>query len=162
MLRPDPVWLVVLLCVGCVTGTMEMRNYGDMRPSAVVKAAFEGYVVDGVLEYYVSGPEAAPTGLMGIERSHTLESELWSHIDDPAQAMKGLVRAMQSMAAEYGLSLYGFDIRDDRGNDIGDWYSTLEGRMPVKIGGERSVSVYPPPNDIYERIKMRHFTVEDD
>jgi len=162
MLRPDPVWLLLLLCIGCVAGTMEVRHFGDMRPSAAVRAAFEGYAVDGTLTYYVSGPEAGPTGLMGINGSHALDSELWRPVDDPEQAMKGLVCAMQSKAAEYGLSLYGFDIRDDGGNDIGDWYSILGGRMPVKMAGEGRVMVYPPPNDIYERIRLRPFGREDD
>lgn len=161
MLKFDPRLLVILLCIGCAAGTMQMEHYGDMKPSAAVKAAFEGYVMDDTLVYYFTGPDAGPTGLMGIEQSHALESQVWRRIGEPQQALKGLIRNMQSKADEYGLSLYGFDIRDDEGNDIGDWYSILDGRMPVKITGEKRVMVYPPSNDLYERVRYKLFGTED-
>jgi len=153
---------IVLSCAGCGAGDLRIENYGDMKPNRAVTVSFETYQTNSKLKYYMSGPLTAPTGLMGIEKEYILESELWRGIDDPLHALKGLVRGMRSKAAEYNLTLYGFDIRDNRGNDIGDWYSILDGRMPVKITGEKRVMVYPPPNDIYERVRFRRFDTEDD
>lgn len=161
MLRLDPrriclfLCMLVLSCAGCVAGDLRIENYGDMKPNAIVTELFEAYNIDSKLEYYISGPETGPTGMMGIEKGYTLETKLWRRVDDPSNALKGLVRGMQSKASEYGFKLYGFDIRDDRGNDIGDWYSILDGRMPVKITGEKRLMVYPPPNDVYERVRFR-------
>jgi hypothetical protein len=158
MLRPDPKVFTVLLialsifCIGCIGGDVRLRGYGDMHPKAAVAALFEAYQRDDRLDYYMSGPETAPTALMGIDRRYRLESALWRRIDDPAPVLKELVTGMQSKAAEYNRTLFGFDIRDTEGRDIGDWYSVLHSRMPVKLLGEKGVMVYPPPNDIYERI----------
>lgn len=153
---------IVLSFAGCVAGDLCFENYGDIKPDSAVTVSFETYQTNTNLNYYMSGTDAAPRGLMGIEKGYTLETELWQRVDDPLHALKELVRGMQSKAAEYNLTLYGFDIRDNRGNDIGDWYSILDGRMPVKITGEKRVMVYPPPNDIYERVRFRRFGTDDD
>ncbi len=162
MLRPDPRWILVLLFVGCVAGDLQIQNYGDMRPNSAVMKTFETYQADSNLVYYMSGPDTGPTGLMGIEKGYVLETKLWRRVEDPLPPFRELVRGMQSKALEYGLSLHGFDIRDDRGNDIGDWYSILDGRMPVKMVGEKRVMVYPPPSDIYEINRLRRFGIDED
>jgi len=168
MLRPDPkcMWLflsfIVLSFAGCVAGDLRIENYGDMKPNGAVTKAFKTYQINTNLNYYMSGTDAAPRGLMGIEKGYILESRLWKKVDVTPQKIKELVKGMKSKASEYSLMLYGFDIIDNKGNDIGDWYSILDGRMPVKITGEKRVMVYPPPNDIYERVRFRPFSKDDD
>jgi len=161
--RSKLIWLslslVLLLSSGC--GTFSLKNYGDMRPKSAVMASFENYEAIPNLEYYISGPDSGPTALIGIDKSYVFEDELWRRIDDPANALKEVVRNMQWKASEYNLNLFGFDIRDNQGKDIGDWYAILDSMMPVKIIGEKHVTVYPPPNDIYERYRFRIHDTDD-
>jgi len=151
--------LALMLSAGC--GAFSLKNYGDMRPNGSVMASFENYeAIDG-LEYYFSGPDSGPTALIGIDKTYIFENELWHRIDDPASELKEIVRNMKWRASEYALDLFGFDIRDNQGNDIGDWYAILDSMMPVKMTGEKHVTVYPPPNDIYERYRLKIHEIDD-
>jgi hypothetical protein len=165
MLDPDFgffLCFLILLFAGCIGGDVRLENYGDMIPRAEVEKSFENYYVDDELDYYVSGPSSAPMGLMGIVKDYTLDTTLWRKVEDPFHTLKELVRNMQAYAADYNLTLHGFDIRNHRGEDIGNWYSVLDGRMPVKITGDNQVSIYPPPADFYERKKFERFDTDDD
>ncbi|MEA1970713.1 MAG: hypothetical protein U9N37_03725 [Thermodesulfobacteriota bacterium] len=69
--------------------------------------------------------------------------------------LKCLVQNMQSRAWEYGSIMHGFDILNDEGNDIGDWYSILLAGMTVKMDGEDRVIIYTPPLDTYKKYKIK-------
>jgi hypothetical protein len=51
--------------------------------------------------------------------------------------------------AERTLMLHGFDIFENRGRKMGDWFSIMGLIMTVEITGERRVIVYTPPIDTY-------------
>lgn len=164
-LRPGLRFLLcflILFFAGCIGGDVRLENYGDMIPSAEVKESFESYYVDDRLDYYVSGSSSAPIGLMGIVKDYTLDTKLWRKVEDPLHTLKELIRNMQTHAADYNLRLHGFDIRNHRGEDIGNWYSILGGRMPVKITRDKRVSIYPPPADSYERKRFERLDRGDD
>jgi hypothetical protein len=124
-------------------------SYGKIRPSREVTAAYECFRVDPNLNYYISGSDAYPNAVIGIDKAWTLESDLWKKKDLDSQGMKELVQNMQAKSAELILTLHGFDIFDNRGRKIGDWFSIMGVIMTVEITGERSVIVYTPPIDTY-------------
>jgi hypothetical protein len=126
-------------------------RYGNIRPSRDVTTAYECFSIDSNRNYYISGPETYPSAIIGIDKTWTLESDLWKKKDLSAQSMKELVRNMQSKSAEQNSMLHGFDICDNRGRKIGDWFSVMGLITTVEITGERKVIVYTPPIDTYRQ-----------
>jgi len=124
-------------------------SYGKIRPSREVTTAYECFRVDPNLNYYISGSDTYPNAIIGIDKTWTLESDLWKKKDLIAQSMKELVQNMQSKSMEQFSMLHGFDIFDNRGRKIGNWFSIMGLTMIVEIAGERRVIVYTPPIDTY-------------
>ena len=51
--------------------------------------------------------------------------------------------------------LYGFDILDNRGNDIGDRYSILSLTTTVRILDGNKIAISTPPIDTYEGFRIK-------
>ena len=148
----------ILIAVGIITIALITiviwragGRYGKISPSRDVTAAYECFSVDPNLNYDISGSDTYPNAIIGIDKAWTLESDLWKRRDLSSQSMKELVQNMQTKAWEQNILLHGFDILDDRGRKIGDWYSVMGSGMTVEIKGERSVIVYTPPIDTYRQ-----------
>ena len=146
----------ILIVAGCVVIALLTiviwragARYGKIRPSREVTAAYECFRVDPNLNYYISGSDTYPNAIIGIDKTWTLESDLWKKKDFIAQSMKELVQNMQSKSAEQTLMLHGFVIFDNRGRKIGDRFSIMGITMTVEITGERRVVVSTPPIDTY-------------
>lgn len=122
-------------------------QYGQFIPSQYVTKAYESFSVDPNLNYYISGSDTYPNALIGINKTWTLESDLWKRMDLSSQSMKELVQNMQMKAMDQGSALHGFDIIDNRGEKIGNWLSVMGLVMIAKITGEKRVVVYTPPID---------------
>jgi hypothetical protein len=125
------------------------ERYGKIRPSGDITEAYDRFRVDPNLNYYISGSEIYPNAIIGIDKAWTLESDLWKKKDLSSQDMKELVQNMQAKSAERILTLHGFDIFDNRGRKIGDWFSIMGVIMTVEITGEKKVIVHTPPIDTY-------------
>jgi hypothetical protein len=146
----------ILIAVGCIVIALITiftwragASYGKIRPSREVSAAYESFRVGPNLNYYISGSDTYPNAIIGIDKAWTLESDLWKKKDFISQSMKELVQNMQSKSAGQSLTLHGFDIFDNRGRKIGDWFSIMGLTTTVEITGERRVVVYTPPIDTY-------------
>jgi hypothetical protein len=124
-------------------------RYGKISPSREATAAYERFQVAPGQNYYISGSDLYPNAIMGIDKSWTLESDLWKEKALDSQGMKILVQNMQSKSMEQNRILHGFDIFDNRGEKIGDWFSVLGISTTVKITGERTAVVHTPPIDTY-------------
>jgi hypothetical protein len=124
-------------------------RYGKIRPSRDVTEAYDRFRVDPNLNYYISGSAVYPNAIIGIDKAWTLEPGLWKKNDLSSQDMKELVQNMRAKSAERTLTLHGFDIFDNRGRKIGDWFSIMGLIMTVEITGEKRVIVYTPPVDTY-------------
>ncbi|MBN2515764.1 MAG: hypothetical protein JXC33_06990 [Deltaproteobacteria bacterium] len=160
----------LFLFSGCAGMYVNTKGYGTIRPNKAVTQAFESYAVKPDHVYYVSGSESHPTAIIAIDKRYTLETDLWKRrVVDPDKAsypkdapyplgikftLRYYVDGMQHMAhSEQYFSLTGFDILDDKGNDIGDWYSLLNAKTVIRMLGENRVSATPPPIDLYERFE---------
>jgi hypothetical protein len=107
-------------------------------------------VVNTDLNYYITGSDICPNAIIGVDKEYTLVSDLWKKTEFTACTLKELVQFMKDEAFQYHEELFGFDILDDKGNDIGDWYSILSARTSVKMIGDKKVIIYTPPLDIYK------------
>ena len=125
-------------------------RYGNISPTGNVSDAFSCFEIDLNLNYYTSGSDIHPNAIIGIDKAWTLESDLWKKKDLEPQSMKDLVQGMQAKAAECILTLHGFDIFDDRGMKIGNWFSIMGVTTSVEVMGEKRVTIDAPPIDTYQ------------
>lgn len=123
--------------------------YGKLRPSSEATVAYESFWVDSGRNYYSSGPDLYPNAIMGMNKSRAVVSDLWKKQDLTAEGMKRLVENMRARAMEQGASLHGFDILDEKGVKIGDWFSIPGLNIMIRTEGENRVVVSTPPLDIY-------------
>ncbi|MEA1935855.1 MAG: hypothetical protein U9M96_03415 [Thermodesulfobacteriota bacterium] len=131
-------------CAGLISG-----EYGTIAPNRDVTESFENYQIDPDFNYYISGSDVYPNAVIGIDRSYTLNSKLWKKVEFTPETLKDLVGDMKAKVSELNEILHGFNILDDKGNKIGDWYSILSARTTVKIE-DHSVIIITPDIDTYK------------
>ena len=127
------------------------KDYGTIVPNKEVTQAFEIYQIDPDLNYYISGPDMFPNAIMGLNKAYTLDNDLWKKIEMTPEVFRNLVGNMQTRASELSRFQHGFAILDDKGRQIGIWYSPLDAGAVIKIQDERTVIIHTPPLDLYER-----------
>ena len=140
----------IMSSAGC---TALFKNYGTIALNDEVKNAFENYRIDPDLNYYFSGSESYPTALIGLNKSYTLDSEFWRKIEVTPAVLRNLVSSMQKKAESLSRFQYGFAILDDKGRQIGIWYSILDVRTFVKMEDEKTVIINTPPQNTYEQFE---------
>ena len=126
-------------------------RYGKLRPSSEASAAYAAFRVDPAREYYISGPDAWPNAILGIDRAWVLEPGLWKKTAMTPEAMKSYVQGMQARAGERLATLHGFAVLDGKGGMIGDWYSVMGLVIVVRVTGDRRVEITTPPVDTVTR-----------
>ena len=145
--------LITVLAVAAILVIAYWRfvggRYGKLRPSREATVAYESFRVDSGRNYYLSGPDLYPNAIMGIDKSRMVVSDLWKKQDLSAEEMKRLVENMRNRALEQGVMLHGFDILNEKGVKIGDWFSIPGLNIMIRTEGENRVVVSTPPLDIY-------------
>jgi hypothetical protein len=141
--------ILIIVLAGLILAVWRFSSgrYGKLRPSREATNAYESFRVDPARTYYSSGSYIYPNALMGIDKSWVLESDLWKKRELTGEGMKELVLNMQSRAQEQMAMLHGFEMIDDKGGKIGDWFSILGLNIMVKVTGEKRVVVTTPPTN---------------
>ena len=145
--------LLMFSCLGCAG--LFSGKYGTILPNTNAAKAFESFQISADLNYYISGSDEYPNALMGLNKKYTLDSEFWKKIDPSPKSFRELVLQMQFRSRQIGEYQYGFAIFDDKGNQIGIWYSILLARAPVLMKGDRHVEIYTPDIDTYIKHESR-------
>jgi len=140
-------FLSLLPASGC-TGT-HVKNYGRIIPDRNATLAFEKYQINTQFNYYISGSDVYPNAFIGLDKSYTLDSDLWKKVEMTPKKFRELVQDMQSKALSIGQSQYGFAMFDNKGNKIGIWYSILSVKTFLKMKDERTVIITTPDIDTY-------------
>jgi hypothetical protein len=143
------ILLATMLEVGC--GVALFRDYGKTLPSGDVTGAFVRHEIDPDLNYYISGSDLYPNAILGLKKTHVLESGLWKRVELTSESLRTLVTDMQSRASWSHDFLHGSVILDNEGRPIGIWYSLLSARTAVRIKGDGSVAIPTPALNTYER-----------
>jgi len=139
---------MLLLLAGC--SGMLPKNYGTMAPDTNTTKAFDACRIDPAFHYYISGSDVHPNALLGLDKTLTLDSNLWKKIEPTPQAFCDMIRNMQMKALDIRQSQHGFIIRDAHGTPIGVWYSILRATTIVETKTDRQVVIYTPDIDTYE------------
>jgi len=141
------VVLVAAVVLMLIVWSFSQGRYGGLRPSREATDAFESFRVNPAMAYYPRGSDDGPNAIIGIDRMRELESDLWTRRDLNADRMRQLVVNMRSRAMDQFLQ--GFDILDDRGAKVGEWYSLPGISITVWLKGTDRISISTPPADIY-------------
>jgi hypothetical protein len=150
------LWRIVL-CVMCFLTLLpssgcsgfHLKNYGRIIPDRGATIVFEKYQINPNFNYYISGSDVYPNAFIGLDKSYTLDSDLWKKVEMTPAKFRELVQDMQSKALNIGKSQHGFAMFDDKGNKIGIWYSILSVKTMLKVKDERTVIIYTPDIDTY-------------
>ena len=145
----------LLLCMGCA-GTF-FKNYGGITPDSDATKAFETYRINPNYNYYTGGSFVYPNALMGLDKTYTLDSDLWKKIEPTPQEFREIVQNMQSKALSLRQYQHGFAILDDSGKRIGVWYSLLSVRTVIQRKEGGKVVIHTPDLDTYIRYEDREF-----
>jgi len=121
------------------------NRFGALRINPDVGKAFEKGQINERLRYYISGPDNGPFAIMGLDRDWDLEEGLWKPRDLTSSQMQELVSGMGERMA----TLHGFDMVDDRGSKIGEWFSVLEIQTTITLRGGNRIAVATPPVETY-------------
>jgi len=131
--------------VGC-TGAM-FKNMGSFQPSRSATGNFEKFAVNKTYNYFISGSDVYPLAIFGLEKKYIIDSDedLWKKIEPKEELLMELVSNMQSRLRGCCLVRpHGFDILDNHGAKIGEWYSMSGLIIAIKIKEEGKVVIYPP------------------
>ena len=140
-----PIFLLIALAILAavfIFSRFSRGRYGSLHLNPSVGAAFEAFLVDGEMQYYISGPDACPNAVMGLSRGWQLRESLWKEGVLTAGEMKALVMAMADRHP-----CHGFDILDHQGRKIGVWFSAIDTFTTITILDRGGVSVATPPFD---------------
>lgn len=143
--------LTIVLCMGTLSCAL-FRNYGQITPSDAVTQAFEEYQVNPQYRYYVSGPHINPNAILALDRNYQLDPwTTWREVAMTPDLLKELVRGMKAEVLLSFGRLYGFEVKDDGGRQIGVWYSIMQGRTFVKMNPDGTVRIDTPPLLLYDK-----------
>lgn len=128
-----------------------LKNWGKIEPNAAVTNAFEKFQINEDFNYYISGSDVYPTSILALNKSYSLlDEDLWKKIDMTPEIFRTLVTNMQMRLLQCCFETQqGYIIYDDRGKQIGIWYSMIAASIGVKMKDDAKVIIYPPREDIY-------------
>ena len=133
------------LFLGC-TGAL-LKNSGSLKPSATATVHFERFSINDDYNYFLTGSDVYPVAIFGLKKSYEIDGDrdLWKEIEPKQEIISGLVSNMQMRLLDCCLQkAHGFDILDDHGQKIGEWYSMLGLVSGIIMKDNGKVLIYPP------------------
>jgi hypothetical protein len=134
------VALMVVIFSGCGSST-----HGRLQSSHEVTQAFQNKQILSDHQYYFSGFQRIPYGIIGIGSKYRLRSSRWKAIELNPTLLNQLIYRMSHV---YSMEPRGAWILDQDGNRVGIWYSSRY-QTTVKIKkDDYIVVVTPEPPDL--------------
>ena len=147
--------MLLLFTVGCASAPV--KNYGSIVADGRVMQAFDKFKVNPNYNYFYSGSDVYPNAVIGLDKTYTLESDLWKKVDMTPSKLKEIVTFMKDKAATVNLTtaLHGFAILDDKGKQIGVWYSIFRATTTasVRMMGDKTVQIDTPDVDTWLKLE---------
>ena len=143
------LFLVLLSITACTY--LFNKNYGKFVPDADVTAAFNKSEINPDFNYYITGSDTYPRSILGLNKAYILDSNLWKKVELKPEELSELTTHMQQRALDCCMQgQFGFAILDDKGKQIGIWYSMLVPSISIKVPDDRKVIIYPPNDRDYQ------------
>ena len=136
---------IVLALMMAVLSGCSSSNHGRLQSSHEVTQAFKNNQILSDHQYYSSGFQRIPYGIIGIDNRYRLRSNRWKPIDLNPALLNQLAYRMEHV---YSIEPRGAWILDPDGNRVGIWYSS---RYHTKVKIEKDdyvVVVTPEPPDL--------------
>jgi hypothetical protein len=132
--------LMIAILSGCGSS-----NHGRLQSSHEVTQAFQNKQILSDHQYYFSGFQRIPYGIIGIGSKYRLRSSRWKPIELNPTLLNQLIYRMEHV---YSLEPRGAWILDQDGNRVGIWYSSRY-QTTVRIKKDNYVVVVTPePPDL--------------
>ena len=136
---------IVLVLMMAVLSGCGSPNYGRLQSSHEVTQMFKNNQILSDHQYYFSGFQRIPYGIIGIGSRYRLRSSRWKPIELNPTLLNQLAYRMDHV---YSLEPRGAWILDPDGNRVGIWYSSRD-ETRVKIEkNDYVVVVIPRPPDL--------------
>jgi hypothetical protein len=87
-----------------------------------------------------------PNAIIGVNKAYKLDSTLWVKIAVTPELVQKFVSSIKTLPSAMKLRRYA--ILDDKGKQIGVWYSSFEVKSYIKMEDERTVDIATPINPI--------------
>jgi hypothetical protein len=148
--------LLFLPLISCTVTTAALKkNWGKIVPDDQARNSFETYQVSPDINYYISGSDVYPFAILGLNKEYILDSTLWKKVELTQAKLRELVTDMQSKAMGFRQSSFGFAVLNDRGGQIGVWYSILSASTSVQMKEDKKVMIYTPDPDTYNKYEEK-------
>ena len=126
--------LVLALAVGCG------GKYGSIRWDTDAGASFATAQVLPGHRYYTTGSDTDPAAIVALREAHPMRADFWREVAMTSETLAKMVDRMRNNRFD---APYSRAILDDRGAQIGVWYSYLKSSS-VKLLDDGGVIVSPP------------------
>ena len=128
------LFLLLAVAAGC------SGRYGSIRWDNSVQKSFSTAQVLPGHRYYTAGSDTIPDAIIALREDRPLRGDLWREVAMTPEILARLVDRMRNNRVDYPYSRV---ILDDRGAQIGIWYSFLKSTN-VKLLDDGGVIVAPP------------------
>ena len=136
--------IILVLMMAIISGCGS-PNYGRLQSSDEVTQMYKNNQILSDHQYYVSGFQRIPYGIVGIDNNYKLRSTRWKPIELNPTVLNQLAYRMDIV---YSLEPRGAWILGPDGNRVGIWYSSKNQTM-VKLEKDNYVVVLTPePPDL--------------
>ena len=135
---------VIFLPALCVALEIELPGlnlkYGKLERSRDVTKTFETPRILENHQYYFNGWGSVPYAIIAIDNNYKLRKGLWKEVEATVPLIRRWVHQMDSI---YGYPPQGFKILDNKGNQVGVWYSSKQWTTIVIEEGNQ-IAVFAP------------------
>lgn len=149
------ITLLLSFLSGCAGG-----NFGSLRLSSEVDNLFQSHQVLDNHNYYYSGSDAIPNGIIGVHKDYTLQSGLWKPVDLTPDQLKQWVFLMTNHKGT-SIRIYGSRIFGPDGTAIGVWYSPYD-QTVVKMLENHDVVIHTPNAEPLDKRKRMGLFLDND
>jgi len=124
-----------------------LATYGKVQQSRDVDELFTSFQVLDELNYYYTGSDVQPTGILALDPKYPLRSEFWKPIEATPAMLEKWVKWMQSDVIAPAPSS-GWRIFDRNNVLIGIVYA--HEKVVAKLEKDGRICVYPPDHPMHQ------------
>jgi hypothetical protein len=144
------LFVLLFIVLLSTTACTYFKNYGKFVPNADVTAVFNKAEINPDLNYYITGSDTFPRSILGLNKAYILDSNLWKKVELKPEELTELTdRMRQNAMLCRRQGEFGFAVLDEKGKQLGIWYSIMVPGISIKMLDDRKVIIYPPSDSNY-------------